>query len=128
MVVRIDPDMADAWINKGRLLDDSGRHQEAVDCYDQALRRAPQDVVGWANRGNSLKALGRTEEALDSYRKALQYDESHAPALFGAADCLMALGRDEEGVAFADRGLRAQPGWASPNSSQARSLRRSVSQ
>src|SRR5262245_60209165 len=28
-VIQLDPEMADAWINRGRLLDDSGMHEKA---------------------------------------------------------------------------------------------------
>lgn len=73
-VIKLKPDDADSWINKGRLLDDKDQHQQAIEHYDQALKLAPDDSIAWSNKGNSLMALNRFDEALGCYEKALQLD------------------------------------------------------
>src|SRR5579872_4983612 len=63
LVIKLDPGFADAWINRGRLLDDAGHHTEAIECYDKALALTPDDVTALSNRGNSLRAIYRFADA-----------------------------------------------------------------
>jgi len=54
-------------------------YQEAVAAYDEALRRAPDDVSAHRNKGNALKSLGelRAKLAVKSYGQAVAaYDET----------------------------------------------------
>src|SRR5262249_8061377 len=109
VVVRIDPQHADGWINLGRLLDDRGDHQAALACYDRALPLAPADVVAWTNRGNSLAALQRHEEAEESYRQALAVDPPFAVAHLAYGKLLVSLGRPAEAVPVLSEGSKRMP-------------------
>jgi tetratricopeptide (TPR) repeat protein len=105
LATEVNPEMADAWINRGRLLDDSGQHEQAIECYDIALKTEPSDVVAWSNRGNSLRALGRWKEAAESYQRAIRLDANDRAALIGLGVCLGRTGDAERGLQFLDRGL-----------------------
>ncbi len=90
--IKIEPDLADAWINLGRLLDDRGQHSEAIRCYDSALKSNSDDPVAWSNKGNSLRGLFKFNEALDCYKKSLQLDVRNLAATVGIASCYGQLG------------------------------------
>ena len=47
-----------------------GRHREAAEQYQAALRSAPDNAVWWMGLGISLQADKRNAEALDAFRKA----------------------------------------------------------
>lgn len=47
-----------------------GRHREAAEQYQVALRSAPDNAVWWMGLGISLQAEKRNAEALDAFRKA----------------------------------------------------------
>ena len=47
-----------------------GRHREAAEQYQAALRSAPNNAVWWMGLGISLQAEKRNAEALDAFRKA----------------------------------------------------------
>ena len=47
------------WINRGALLQDLGRHAEALVSYDKALALAPDDTSIVVNRANALAMLER---------------------------------------------------------------------
>jgi len=77
-VVRLDPRLADAWINMGAILDDRGDALAAIGCYDHAIVSAPDDAMAWANRGNSFAQLGRFDDALASYDHAIALGDGQA--------------------------------------------------
>lgn len=83
---------ADFQAMRGAVLQRVGRHAEAVDAYQSALRGgASQPPTTWIGLGISLESLGRRSEAVMAYRRALgagpiapearEYAESRARAL-----------------------------------------------
>ena len=47
--LEINPRYAEAWNNKGLTLDELGKHQEAMKCYNKALEINPRDEMAWLN-------------------------------------------------------------------------------
>ena len=76
---------------RGAVLQRLGRHAEAVDAYQNALRATVQPGTTWLGLGISLEALERGPEAAQAYRRALsagplasearEYAESRARAI-----------------------------------------------
>jgi MSHA biogenesis protein MshN len=76
---------------RGAVLQRLGKHAEAVEAYQNAIRIAPQPGTTWVGLGISLETLGRRPEAAQAYRRALdagslaaearEYAESRARAL-----------------------------------------------
>ncbi len=106
LATRVDPKFADAWINRGRLLDDAGHHNEAIDCYDKALALTPDDLTALSNRGNSLRALNRFADAKASYESALRIDPDDPASQIGLGQCLGHLGQPEQGLQITDKVLK----------------------
>ena len=48
-----------------------GRHADAVNAYQQALRIGPQSAATWMGLGISLEAMGHRPEAAQAYKRAL---------------------------------------------------------
>jgi len=68
----LKPDFADAWMGKGRALQDLAQYTAALAAYDQALRFDPNLVVAWILRGDTWQRLGQRTEAIAAYNRALQ--------------------------------------------------------
>jgi MSHA biogenesis protein MshN len=76
---------------RGAVLQRLGKHAEAVEAYQNAIRTAPQPGTTWVGLAISLETLGRRPEAAQAYRRALdagslaaearEYAESRARAL-----------------------------------------------
>jgi tetratricopeptide (TPR) repeat protein len=54
------------------LLNQLGRHEEALKVYDTLIKKEPDYAVAHSNRGNVLSLLQRFEEAINSYNKAIE--------------------------------------------------------
>jgi ankyrin repeat protein len=69
-----------AWGNKGCTLQDLGRLDEAVACYELVLVINPRDARAWSNIGTVRNRQGRKADAIEAYRTALELDPSYGPA------------------------------------------------
>ncbi|GFO65348.1 tetratricopeptide repeat protein [Geomonas paludis] len=74
--------LPDVHINLGALLDETGRHEEALAQYRAALALREGDPLALNNMGSSLFKLGRFGEAAELFRLALaQAPEAPEPAI-----------------------------------------------
>ena len=69
--LRIKPDYAEGWSNKGVTLNELKRYDEAITHFDKALSLKPDYAEGWSNKGIILNELKRYDEAIAHYDKAL---------------------------------------------------------
>lgn len=81
----LDARHADAHINLGRLVHDSGDAESAQIHYRQALASRPSDATAAFNLGVALEDLGRLTEALAAYENSLALDPGNADAHYNAA-------------------------------------------
>jgi tetratricopeptide (TPR) repeat protein/ribonuclease BN (tRNA processing enzyme) len=102
-----------AWRYEGFALDELGRHEEAIICYDKALEIRPDDESSWYNKGNALEDLGRYEEAIICYDRALEIKPDHELAWNNKGAALRHLGRYEEAIICYDRALEIKPDYMS---------------
>ena len=93
------------WIGKGGSLSALGRHEEAINCFDQALAIDPRAVMAWNNKGVTLWRLGRQEQAIKCLEQALAIDPRLAMAWTNKGAILTDLGRYEEALNCCDRAL-----------------------
>ncbi len=67
---------AQQHLKLGDRLVEHGKIDEAIACYQQAIKQNPQWSLAYSQLGEALKKAGRWEEATESLRKAI---ESQAP-------------------------------------------------
>ncbi len=75
LAIKLNPNYAEAFGNRGNLHRKFNRHDQAIADYDSALRNGyphPQFVFAW--QGMSLEAQGKRREAMDAFRRALSID------------------------------------------------------
>jgi tetratricopeptide (TPR) repeat protein len=75
-----DPNDTASYQNKGDVLADRGKYEEALLAYEQALQLDPGKAMIYNNKGVALADLGKYEEALVAYEQALQLDPNQALA------------------------------------------------
>jgi tetratricopeptide (TPR) repeat protein len=93
--LEIDPRLADAHLNLGRLLHERGETAAAEAHYRQALAVRPDDATAAFNLGVALQDLGRLEEAAEAYESALAIDRSLADAHYNLSGLYERLNQPE---------------------------------
>jgi tetratricopeptide (TPR) repeat protein len=91
--VELDPDLADAYINLGRLTHQAGEPAEAAHFYRLALQATPDDPVAHYNLAIALEDQQHFTEAIAHYEEALGLDTDFADAHFNIARLLGRLGQ-----------------------------------
>src|SRR5262249_21338480 len=97
--------------NRGLILKDLLRFEQALESFDRALALNPRGE-GWKNRVVALKVLGRLEEALINTDQAIAEDPGNGHAHCGRAAILFQLKRIAEAAESYDRAVALTPGWA----------------
>jgi tetratricopeptide (TPR) repeat protein len=114
VATRLDPELADGWVNQGVALRAGGRRDEAEAAFRRALEANPSMISAYNNLGALLREAGRDEEA----RRLLEVTDrraNHDPFSYLAlGDLSLAEGRLEEAARFYRRALRLHPGRAEP--------------
>ena len=91
--IALDPALADAHVNLGRLFHHAGLTDRAETHYRAALAHAPRDPIGHFNLAGLLEEIGRTQDAVAAYQQALVADSDFADAHYNLGLLLDSLGR-----------------------------------
>jgi tetratricopeptide (TPR) repeat protein len=96
--LELDPRLADAHVNLGRLLHVAGELGRAEPHYREAARLDPDDPTPHFNLGVLLEEAKRRDEAVHAYRQAILRDPDFADAHCNLGLLLELLGRRQEAV------------------------------
>ena len=92
----------DTLVNRGQVLLELKRNDEALASYDRALAREPDNIPSLLGRGAALRALDRNAEALSCFDRVLAIDPAHLEAMGIKCGVLNALERHDEALACCD--------------------------
>ena len=101
----IDPDQPDIHNNRGLVLVQLKRYQEALQSYERALLLDPGHVDAHNNRGNVLSDLQQFTHALHSYDRALLLQPDNVNASYNRGNALRQLNRPLEALHSYDKAL-----------------------
>ena len=94
----LDPELADAYLNLGRLRHEAGDPGEAARLYACALERSPEDPLAHFNLALALEDTKGPESALAHYERALALDPDFADAHYNLAGLYERLGRSADAL------------------------------
>lgn len=96
-------------LREGATLHESGRYDDALALYDDALSRWPTLALLWNNRGNAFLELGLLDQAVKSYQHALELAPSLHDSRVALASCLQSQGNLQQAMVECARVLKAAP-------------------
>lgn len=107
--VRIDPELANAWVNLGVALRRLGDHAAAEEAYRKAIEIDPRTYSAYQNLASLLRLLHRQEEAR-AYEEILASSPSHNPFTYlTLGDVSLLSGRVAEAEKLFRRAVRLKP-------------------
>jgi serine/threonine protein kinase len=107
-IVNTDPSFSQL-VAQGASLRTLGRLDEALECYEAAIRIEPNNPVVWVNKGNVLSSLKKPADSMRSYERALQLDPACDMAWINKGIQLHAGERYVEAVQCFDQVIRLNP-------------------
>ena len=107
--IRLKPDLAEAYNNRGVAKKDLGQREAAIADYDEAIRLKPNDAEAYNNRGNAKNNLGQREAAIADYDEALRLKPDYAEAFNNRGNAKKDLGQREAAIADHDEAIRLKP-------------------
>ena len=107
--LELNPNLADAYLNRGTVNLSLGNHKEAVTDCDNALKLNPDFAVAYLNRAAAKFFLGEAEDAIDDCNAALELNPNYAIAYSNRAAANLSLEHFEEAVADCDSALELDP-------------------
>jgi tetratricopeptide (TPR) repeat protein len=96
-------------LTMSNILHEAGRHDDAVSCYLDILKRHPNSPQIHTNLGNVLRYIGQINEALTHYNMAIEIDRTFDEAFYNRAVAHMENGDMEESKADANRAIELNP-------------------
>jgi Tfp pilus assembly protein PilF len=98
----------DFWIAaNGYML--SGRYDEAVGLYREAIALRPDYTEAWLNLGKTLYLAKNFPSAEKAFARAVDLDPENAPAMSNRALCLAALGHGAQAEELWRKSLEVEP-------------------
>ena len=104
--------LIDRLIDEGHALEAAGKLDEAMQCYLEAIRLAPNPARAHLNRGNILLLKGDLNGALDAFMTALKHKPDYAGAYYNIGNALLGNGQFDEAAMNYRRALEIQPDYA----------------
>ena len=96
----------DLW---GLVLDDQGKHQEAIARYRKAIELDPGFSNAYLNWGLALQGEGDFDGAIVKYQKAIELDAKNSESYNNWGAILEAFGKDQEAVAKYQKAIESDP-------------------
>lgn len=110
-VILLTPDHGIAHSNRGNILKELNRLEDALLSLDKAIDLQPNYVEAYLNKGNVLQSLFRYEESLIWYDKAIEMLPRYADAHSNKGNALALLGRHDEALYHYDVATEINPNF-----------------
>ena len=107
--IRIAPDFADAYINRGEARLQLGDLEDAIKDYDTAIRLGDDYAYVYLRRGTAKANLGDKKGAIKDYDKAIGLDSAYTTALIKRADVKYSLEDYRGAIKDYDAVIRLKP-------------------
>jgi tetratricopeptide (TPR) repeat protein len=110
--IRLRPDYASAFYNRGIARDDSGDPEGAIQDYNEAIRLKPDHANAFYNRGISRQTKGDIEGAIQDYSEAIRFKPDDASAFYNRGNARHEKGDAAGAIQDYAEAIRLKPDYA----------------
>lgn len=108
-VIRLTPDFADTYINRGDVKRKLGNPEGAIKDYNMAIRLGADYAYVYLNRGIAKANLGDNKGAIKDYDRAIHLDSSYVDAYGHRASAKSDLGDKKGAIEDYNTAIRLKP-------------------
>jgi predicted TPR repeat methyltransferase len=116
-------DDAEAYKNRGNVLINQGKLDEAAIQYEQAIILRPDYAEAYNNLGNVRKEKGRLDDAITLYEQAIALRPDNVQAHCNLGSALRTQGKLDEAIASYERAIALKPNFAEAYSNLGNALK-----
>jgi tetratricopeptide (TPR) repeat protein len=110
--LKYNPSLDLAYFHIGHCFAKGGRHDQAIEAYNVALRIKPDDAEVYNNLCVSYNKLGRFDDAIGACKAAVRIKPDFAEAYSNLGWTYQKLGKYAEGIEFCKQAIRIKPDHA----------------
>ena len=103
--IKLQPDAANAYCNRGSAYADLGQHQRAIEDYNKAIRLQPDLALAYNNRGGTYADLGQHQRAIEDYNEAIRLQPDFANAYYNRGVAYSKLGQFQRTIDDYDKAI-----------------------
>ena len=107
--IRLQPDFANAYVNRGLAKEKLGQHESAIMDYSSAIKINPALAGAYNNRGSVQRRLGQHFLALEDLNTAIQLDPRYVKAYVNRGNAKNSLGHPNEALEDFNTALNLDP-------------------
>jgi tetratricopeptide (TPR) repeat protein len=107
--IKINPNYADAYYNRGVVRDDLGDKQGAIDDYTLAIKINPNFAQAYYNRGVVRDDLGDKQGAIDDFTQAIKFNPNYANAYYNRGVVRNELGDKQGAIDDYNQAIKINP-------------------
>ncbi len=100
-VIAVDPEIAEAYNNRGNARAQAGKLEAAIADYNEALQLTIEDTLRaliYNNLGNAKLHMGKSEAALKDYDRAIRLNPRYSVAYNNRGNALLAMSQPERAL------------------------------
>ncbi|HIA19543.1 MAG TPA: tetratricopeptide repeat protein, partial [Planctomycetaceae bacterium] len=110
--IRIDPDDADAYNNRGIAYINMGEVSRAIADYNEAIRINPDYALAYYNRGHAYGEKKEYDKAIADYSDAIRINPDYAAAYNNRGSAYYKVGDVDKAIADYTEAIRINPDYA----------------
>ena len=109
--IRLNPDFAEAYVNRGSAKSELNRHEDAIADHNEAIRLKPDFADAYTGRGVAKDLLGRPEDAIADYDAAIRLKPDLDVTYFNRGISKSKLNQPEDAIADYDTAIHLNPDY-----------------
>ena len=109
LAAETDPEAADPWAALGDMARADSRWEDALHCYQEALKRNPGAADLKVQMGYTLLNMGQYNQSEQQFLAALQSDPGEYSGYLGLSECYRNLQRPQEQLGMVEQAMALAP-------------------